>query len=45
MVQSIETLRARLGEHNLRGVGIGLPGFILMDKGIIVGIEQYAGVR
>jgi glucokinase len=37
MVQSIETLRARLGEHNLRGVGIGLPGFILMDKGIIVG--------
>jgi glucokinase len=37
MVQSIEKLRARLGEHNLRGVGIGLPGFILMDKGIIVG--------
>ncbi len=37
MVQSIETLRARLGEHNLRGVGIGLPGFILMDKGLIVG--------
>jgi glucokinase len=37
MVQSIETLRARLGEHNLRGVGIGVPGFILMDKGIIVG--------
>jgi glucokinase len=37
MVKSIEALRARLGEHNLRGVGIGLPGFILMDKGIIVG--------
>src|SRR5580698_8416182 len=37
MVQSIEALRARLGEHNLRGVGIGLPGFILIDKGIIVG--------
>jgi glucokinase len=37
MVQSIEALRARLGEHNLRGVGIGLPGFILMDKGIIIG--------
>jgi glucokinase len=37
MVKSIEELRARLGEHNLRGVGIGLPGFILMDKGIIVG--------
>jgi glucokinase len=37
MVQSIETLRARLGEHDLRGVGIGLPGFILMDTGVIVG--------
>jgi glucokinase len=37
MVQSIEALRARLGEHSLRGVGIGLPGFILIDKGIIVG--------
>jgi glucokinase len=37
MVQSIEKLRARLGKHNLRGVGIGLPGFILMDKGIIIG--------
>ena len=37
MVKSIETLRARLGEHNLRGVGIGLPGFILIDKGIILG--------
>jgi glucokinase len=37
MVQSIEKLRARLGQHDLKGVGIGLPGFILMDKGIIVG--------
>src|SRR5271163_4178640 len=37
MVQSIETLRARLGEHNLRGVGIGIPGFILMDTGVIIG--------
>src|SRR5271163_1351644 len=37
MVSSIETLRARLGEHNLRGVGIGIPGFILIDKGLIIG--------
>jgi glucokinase len=37
MVRSIEALRARLGQHDLRGVGIGLPGFILMNKGIIVG--------
>jgi len=37
MVRSIEALRARLGEHNLAGVGVGVPGFILMDKGVIVG--------
>jgi len=37
MVGAIDTLRARLGEHNLRGVGIGLPGFILIEKGLIVG--------
>jgi len=37
MVQSIETLRTRLGEHSLAGVGVGVPGFILMDKGVIVG--------
>lgn len=37
MVQSIEALRTRLGEHNLRGVGIGLPGFILIETGIILG--------
>ncbi len=37
MVDAIDTLRARLGEHNLRGVGIGLPGFILIDKGLIAG--------
>jgi glucokinase len=37
MVKSIETLRARLGEHTLAGVGVGVPGFILMDKGVIVG--------
>jgi len=37
MVDSIEALRARLGEHSLAGVGVGVPGFILMDKGVIVG--------
>src|SRR5580700_11850920 len=37
IVRSIETLRSRLGEHNLAGVGVGVPGFILMDKGVIVG--------
>lgn len=37
IVLSIETLRARLGADGLAGVGVGVPGFILMDKGIIVG--------
>jgi glucokinase len=37
MVQSIETLRARQGERMLAGVGVGVPGFILMDQGVIVG--------
>lgn len=37
MAQAIETLRARLGEHNLAGIGIGVPGFILMDRGVIAG--------
>lgn len=37
MVQSIETLRGQLGGHTLAGVGVGVPGFILMDKGVIVG--------
>lgn len=37
MVQAIESLRARLGQHDLAGVGVGVPGFILMDQGVIVG--------
>lgn len=37
MVQSIRTLREQCSSHNLTGVGIGIPGFIILDKGIIVG--------
>jgi glucokinase len=37
MVQAIETLRSRLGEKSLAGVGIGVPGFIRMDTGVVVG--------
>ncbi len=37
MVQAIETLRSSMGDRKLTGVGIGVPGFILMDKGLIVG--------
>jgi glucokinase len=35
MVNAIETVRARRGEHGLAGVGVGVPGFILMDQGIV----------
>src|SRR5579863_6595730 len=41
IVRAIETIRetieAGLGGHRLAGVGIGIPGFILMDKGVVVG--------
>jgi glucokinase len=34
---SINQLKARSGTNTLIGVGIGVPGFILIDEGIIVG--------
>jgi glucokinase len=37
MVDSINQLKQSCGDGTLVGVGIGVPGFILMDKGIIVG--------
>ena len=37
MVRAIETLQASLPGQKLSGVGVGVPGFILMDKGIVVG--------
>jgi glucokinase len=37
MVQAIEGLRTRIAGRTLAGIGVGVPGFILMDKGIIVG--------
>jgi glucokinase len=37
IVRAIETLQAALAGHQLAGVGIGVPGFILMDQGIVVG--------
>ena len=35
--RAIETLQAGLPGQKLAGVGVGVPGFILMDKGIVVG--------
>jgi glucokinase len=37
MVDSIVTLKSRCGTYRLAGVGVGVPGFIQMDKGIVVG--------
>jgi len=37
MVRSIATLRARLGQHDLAGVGVGVPGFIQIEEGVIIG--------
>ncbi len=37
MVASITKLRHDCGTGELKGVGIGVPGFILIEKGIIVG--------
>src|SRR4051812_26707129 len=36
MVDSINVLKRQLGDGTLAGVGIGVPGFILMEKGIIL---------
>ncbi|HXJ41934.1 MAG TPA: ROK family protein [Bryobacteraceae bacterium] len=35
MVEAIETLRQRFGVENLAGIGIGVPGFISLQEGII----------
>jgi glucokinase len=37
MVRSVEHLRKSCGEGKLVGVGIGVPGFILIEKGVISG--------
>lgn len=40
MTQAIETLRGRMTSHVLVGVGIGVPGFILIEQGVIVGANN-----
>ena len=37
IVQSIEGLRKEFANEKLAGVGVGIPGYILMDKGIVTG--------
>jgi glucokinase len=37
IAQSVEALRKRLGPGELAGIGIGVPGFIRMETGVIAG--------
>jgi glucokinase len=41
----IDTIRSHIGASNLRGVGIGVPGFIDIDKGIVVGSANLPGFQ
>ncbi|MEO8126181.1 MAG: ROK family protein [Bryobacteraceae bacterium] len=46
MVEAIRKLKSQAGSLRLAGVGIGVPGFILMDQGVIVGsnnLPQFEG--
>lgn len=43
IVSGITTLRGRIGQTGLVGVGIGVPGFILLEKGMIVGSHNMPG--
>ena len=46
MVEAIQKLKAEAGSLRLAGVGIGIPGFILMEEGIVVGsnnLPQFEG--
>jgi glucokinase len=37
MAISIKSLQQKLGSQNLAGIGIGVPGFINMEKGVVAG--------
>lgn len=43
IVRNIVSLRTQLGEGGLVGVGIGVPGFIELAKGMIVGSHNLPG--
>jgi glucokinase len=43
MVTSIRKLREQCGTDILAGVGVGTPGFIIMEKGIITGSPNMPG--
>jgi glucokinase len=45
IVEIIERVRSRMAGHELRGVGIGVPGFIDMNAGVIVGSANLPGFQ
>jgi glucokinase len=45
MVDSIEALRDRYGKEKLCGIGVAVPGFILLEKGIITNSNNLASLE
>ncbi len=45
IVRAIDEIRSRLGFESLRGVGIGVPGFIDMAAGLVVGSANLPGFQ
>ena len=45
MVAAIDAVRQKLGPENLRGVGVGVPGFILLEKGVITNSNNLAALE
>jgi glucokinase len=45
IVASIVKLRATLGVEHLAGIGIGIPGFIIMEKGLVTDSPNLPGFQ
>jgi len=45
IVKVIEAVRTHIGTDGLRGVGIGVPGFIDMNAGVIIGSANLPGFQ
>lgn len=45
MVGAIETMRDRHGKEKLSGIGVAVPGFILLEKGVISNANNLASLE
>lgn len=43
MVSGVRQLRQQFGDGKLAGVGVGVPGFIILEKGVITGSPNLPG--